>query len=347
MFFGTRDNQYFPSLFLLLSASTLFAPLHAHAAIVTLNNGDQITGDLQQLDNGVLTFKSGVFGEVKIPWENVTKLVSDDGVRIQLSDGTIVKGKVIIEESGKVAIDGAEPSQPQPLARQDIAALNPPIVDDSFKYSGKADLGGAFNRGNSHDDQIHTSGEFVARAPEDRYTVNWELNEAKSAGIRTTSNRRILGQYDMFLDPKNYLFVNAKAERDELAGLDLRSGVGVGYGRQFLDNDITKLSSEVSLNYIREDYDITPDRSFPTLGLGFKYEQKFLNQKLVYFNNFNVDTNLNDTSDVLLRNRMGIRIPIADGINLSTQFNLDYDNEPAIGKKKTDTALIFSVGYAF
>lgn len=347
MSFGNRSKKPFHSLYLLFSIPALFAPSYGHAAIVTLNNGDQITGELQQLNDGVLTFKSGVFGEVKIPWGNVSKLVSDDGVRIQLNNGAVIEGQISLDESGNVALEDTQPSQPQTLARQDISALNPPILDDSTKYSGKFDLGGAFNRGNSHDDQLHTSGEFVARQPQDRYTLNWEINEAKSAGIKTTSNRRLLGQYDMFLDPKNYLFVNAKAERDELAGLNLRSGAGAGYGRQFLDTDVTKLSGEASLNYIREDYDISPDDSFPTLGLGFKYEQKFFNQKLVYFNNFNLDKNLQDTGDVLVRNRMGIRVPIASGINLSTQFNLDYDNEPEIGKKKTDTALIFSVGYAF
>ncbi|HWU98605.1 MAG TPA: DUF481 domain-containing protein [Oxalicibacterium sp.] len=347
MSFGKRSKKTLHPLFLLFSVPALFAPFCAHAAIVTLNNGDQITGELKQLSDGVLTFKSGVFGEVKIPWGNVSKLISDDGTRVQLHNGSVVEGQISLDAGGSVAFDDAQPSQPQMLARQDIAALNPPVFDGSTKYSGKFDLGGAFNRGNSHDDQLHTSGEFVARQPEDRYTLNWEINEAKSAGVKTTSNRRLLGQYDMFLDPKNYLFVNAKAERDELAGLNLRSGVGAGYGRQFIDTDVTRLSGESSLNYIREDYDISPDDSFPTLGLGFKYEQKFFDQKLVYFNNFNLDKNLQDRSDVLIRNRMGIRVPIASGINLSTQFNLDYDNEPEVGKKKTDTALIFSVGYAF
>jgi len=78
---------------LLLSLSSLLAPLYGHTAIVTLNNGDQITGELHQLNNGVLTFKSGVFGEVKIPWGNVAKLVSDDGIRVQLDNGAIVTEK--------------------------------------------------------------------------------------------------------------------------------------------------------------------------------------------------------------------------------------------------------------
>ncbi len=347
MLFKKTNKKTYSSLFLLLSISSLLAPLYGHAAIVTLNNGDQITGELQQLNDGVLTFKSGVFGEIKIPWGNVAKLVSDDGVRVQLDNGAMVTGQVIVDESGKVVLKKTDSPQAKTLTRQDITALNPAIIDNSTTYSGKFDLGGVFNRGNSHDDQVHTNGEFVARNPDDRYTLNWELNEATSAGTTTTSNRRLLGQYDVFLDPKNYLFANAKAERDELADLNLRSGAGVGYGRQFIDTEITKLSGEVSVNYIKEDYKLSQDRSFPTLGFGFKYEQKFLNQKLVYFNNFNTDANLSDTSDVLLRNRMGIRVPIAAGLNLSTQFNIDYDNAPAIDKKKMDTALIFSVGYAF
>ena len=255
MLFRNSPPKPRTALFLLLSASTLF-PLYAHAAVVTLNNGDQVTGEMKQLNNGVLTFKSGVFGEVKIPWGDVATLVSDEGVHIQLNDGATLTGKVVVEEGGKVALEKADTSQPQTLARQDISALNPPIIDTSTKYTGKFDLGGAFNRGNSHDDQLHTSGEFVARNPDDRYTVNWELNEATSAGVSTTSNRRLLGQYDNFIDSENYLFVNAKAERDELADLNLRSGVGAGYGRQFIDTEISKLSSEVSLNYLNEDYKV-------------------------------------------------------------------------------------------
>lgn len=332
-------------------ALSLFTCLHiatfpAIAAVVTLNNGDRVSGELKQMSDGVLTIKSDVFGEVKIPWGNVKQMTSDDGTRLQLQDGAQVKGKIVLEQDGAVAVDNVPVGQRQTLARQDIAAINPPFSDGTH-YSGKIDLGGAFNRGNSHDDQLHTSGELVARNPEDRYTLHWELNEARSADVKTTSNRRVLGQYDMFLDPRNYMFVNLKAERDELADLNLRSGAGAGYGHQFYDNDLLKLSGELSLNYIREDYESAPDDSFPTLGIGFKYEQKFFNQRLVYFNNFNVDTNLQDTGDVLVRNRMGIRIPVANGINLSTQFNLDYDNEPAPEAKKTDTALIFSLGYAF
>jgi putative salt-induced outer membrane protein YdiY len=317
-----------------------------YAAVVTLDNGDQLRGELKQLSNGTLILQSSVIGEVKIPWNKVRTLVSDDKVRVQMADGAVVEGKLALNPEGQAIVEPPSASAVN-VARQDISALNPPPVSDAFKFSGKIDLGGSFTNGNSEDDQLHSNGELIARAPEDRYTLRWEINEARSAGIKTTANRRLLMQYDRFLDPKNYLFLNAEGERDEFADLNLRTSVGTGYGRQFIDTDFTKLSAEIGLSYVNEDYSNSPDRSFPSLGLGLKYEQKFFNKKLVFFNNFDADQSLEDSRDLLLHNRMGLRIPIANGLNLSTQFNVDYDGEPAAGKKSTDSALIFSVGYAF
>jgi hypothetical protein len=66
-------------------ASGAFAALPAQAAIaatVTLDNGDQITGELLQLSNATSSFKSSLFGDVKISWNQVGMRASDDGLRI-------------------------------------------------------------------------------------------------------------------------------------------------------------------------------------------------------------------------------------------------------------------------
>lgn len=225
---------------LLAFAST--SSLSAQAATVTLDNGDQITGEVRRLTDSTLTFKSSVFGEVNIPWGSVKTLVADENVLIQLNDGTTVDGKLVLNEDGTVAIDEGRTGQANVLSRQELAALNPPIVDPSMKYSGRLDFGGTFNRGNSQDDQLNVNGELVARTPQHRYTLGVEVNEARSAEIKTTSNRRLLTQYDAFLNEKDYLFANAKLESDELADLDLRTSLGAGYGRQFIDTDISQLS---------------------------------------------------------------------------------------------------------
>lgn len=347
MCFGTKSaKRKIRIVVSCLFAASSLAVVSAQAAIVTLKNGDQVSGELKQLSGDVLTFQSSVFGEVKIPWKEVAKLDAAKPVRVELKDGTTVKGKVAVDDDA-VTIDQGELGQSQPLPREQIAAFNPPIIDQSVQYSGHLNLAGAFNRGNSDEDQLNFNGEFVARTPEDRYTVSGEVNEAKSAGTKTTSNRRLLMQYDNFLDQKNYVFARARAESDEMADLNLRTSLGGGYGRQFLENDITKFSGEIGLNYVNEDYDVSPDRSFPTLSVGYKYDRKFFDKKLVFFNNVTLDANLDDTEDLLARGRIGFRVPLTHNLNVSTQLNVDYDNQPADGAKKTDTALVFSVGYGF
>ncbi|HEY4542945.1 MAG TPA: DUF481 domain-containing protein [Noviherbaspirillum sp.] len=339
----SRYSRLAPRLFFL--TAFLFA-CHAHAATVTLANGDRVSGQQLRLSGEVLTLDSPLFGEVKIPWKHVLTVSSDDEVRVRLSDGSRAKGRIALDENGQLRIE-REGSAAQVVARNQIAALNPPVIDPSYKVAGRVDVGGSFNRGNSRDEQLNLNGQVTARSPADRYTVDFEANEARSTGLTTTSNRRLRAQYDAFLNERDYLFANAELARDQVAGLKLRSALGAGLGREFYESELTRLAAQAGLSYVREDHVTTPDATFPTLSLGLRYDQKFFASRLSYFQHMDLDTSLRDTSDTLLRTRLGLRMPIANGVTVSTQLNIDYQHRPAAGKRPTDTALIFSVGYGF
>ena len=133
------------------------------AANVVLKNGDRLTGEIVKLSDNILTFKSPLFGEVELPWKQVLELQSDDGVTVKLKDGSTAKGKVTLSQQGEVVIDQGQIGTSRPLQRADIAMFNPPVVDRSVKYSGRANLGGVFNRGNSEDDAVNFDAEFIAR----------------------------------------------------------------------------------------------------------------------------------------------------------------------------------------
>lgn len=317
------------------------------AASVVLENGDRLTGEVIRLDDQILIFKSPIYGQIEVPWNKVRELISDDGVTVQLKNGNTAKGRVILSAKGDLLIDQGDLGQSKSLKKDDVALFNPPPVDRSVKYSGRANLGGVFNRGNSEDDALNLDAEFVARAPENRFTVAAEINEAESAGVTTTSNRYLLTQYDAFLSEKNYIFINAKAEQDKLADLNLRTSLGGGYGYQFFETDTAKMSTEYGLAYINEDYVIAPDEAFPSFNFGLDYERKLWNKRLVFFNNNDVSVSLEDSADALFKTKIGFRVPIVESVNVATQINVDYDNMPPPGVEKTDSSLIFSVGYGF
>ena len=317
------------------------------AATVVLENGDRMTGEVVDLSDNVLTFKSPLFGEVELPWRKVTELKADEGVTVQLKDGSTVKGKVSLTQQDGLVIDQGDLGRSRALKKTDVALFNPPVIDRSVKYGARANLGGVFNRGNSEDDALNFDAELIARTPESRYTVAAEVNEAESSGVTTTSNRYLLTQYDAFLSEKDYLFVSAKAEQDKLADLNLRTTMGAGYGYQFIETERAKLSMEYGLAYINEDYIVAPDESYPSLSLGLDYERKFWNKRLVFFNNNDLSVSLENTDDSLFKTKIGLRVPIVENVNIATQLNVDYDNMPPPGVKNTDSSLIFSVGYGF
>lgn len=317
------------------------------AATVVLENGDRMTGAIVDLSDNVLTFKSPVFGEVELPWRKVVELKADEGVIVQLKDGSTVKGKVSLNQQDGLVIDQGDLGRSRALKKADVALFNPPVVDRSVKYGARANLGGVFNRGNSEDDALNFDAELIARTPESRYTVAAEVNEAESSGVTTTSNRYLLTQYDAFLSEKDYLFVSAKAEQDKLADLNLRTSLGAGYGYQFIETERAKLSMEYGLAYINEDYVVAPDESYPSLSLGLDYERKFWNKRLVFFNNNDLSVSLENTADALFKTKVGLRVPIVENVNVATQLNVDYDNMPPPGVKNADSSLIFSVGYGF
>jgi putative salt-induced outer membrane protein YdiY len=291
-------------------AAMLAVPL-AQAAKLTLANGDQISGEVVGQQGQLLIFKSPLFGRLKIPSSKVVELRSDDGVQLEL------------------------------------ALPNQPIIDLSVKYSGHATLGGTFNRGNSSDEMLNLDAELVARTPDKRYVLNLEVNEARSFDVTTSSRRLLTAQHDIFLSQKNYVFVNARARSDVLADLNLRTTLGTGYGRQIIENEEAKLSAEVGLSYVRENYEIASDRSYPALSLGLNYERKFFDNSLVLFNNTHMTGGYHESASTLVTNKLGIRLPIANGLNLTTQFNVAYDSSPSVGIKPTDSSLIFGVGYVF
>lgn len=346
MVFGIKCNSHTIFLSVILAITSVLAPT-SHAATIILLNGDQLTGELLRLTDNTLALKSPIFGEVSIPWKQVHALESAEPVKVKLQDGTSATGKVTMEKDGRMQIEAVNDETPRVFSRDELAALNPPAIDPNVKYSGRLNLGGTFNRGNSSSNQVNLAGELVARRPDDRYTFGVELNEASSGGIQTVSDRRLNAQYDAFLRDRKFLFLNAKFTQDEQAALDLRTSLGAGYGYQFLDSDIAKLSGQLGLNYVHENYTDLESKSFPTLSIGMKYDRKLLNKKLNYFQNLEMDVNLNDTQDILTRATVGLGLPISKSLTVNTQLNVNYDNQPAADTDTTDTALIFSVGYGF
>lgn len=318
----------------------------AQADWVELDNGDRLSGRIVSLLDGVLILETAYAGTLKLPRERISRLESTAPVRVRLADGTEFDGLIQSDapEAVRVRISALAETEPVPLAQ--IGAINPPRDPGATRVSARVSAGGSATRGNTDARTLHLSGEAVARNPVNRVTLDAALNRAAQDGAQTASNARAGLKYDHFVSSQAYLYANTRLENDGEADLDLRTSLGVGAGWQIADTPRRTLAVEGGLSYVNEDYGNAPDQRFPGARLALKYEEGIWQDSVRLFHDSDLLISLDSLRDTLLRTRTGVRVPVADRLSLGTSVHYDFDNVPAPGKKKTDTALIFQLDYA-
>src|SRR6056300_638756 len=69
----------------------MFLSLPGHAAktdVVTLINGNAVTGEIKTLDFGALRYSTDSMGTVNIDWEDIVSITSDQSLQVELANGT-------------------------------------------------------------------------------------------------------------------------------------------------------------------------------------------------------------------------------------------------------------------
>jgi putative salt-induced outer membrane protein len=133
-----------------------------------------------------------------------------------------------------------------------------------------------------------------------------------------------------------YSFGNATWLKDQFAGLDARYYAGLGVGYFFVKTPKHTLVTEAGLNYTVEEFTDNTDRGYLGGRLFGKYtysftEKNFFSQSVEYLPDFK------EASNYLVNSETALVSTLNGNLSLKTSYLVRYDNEPAAGKKKTDT----------
>ena len=110
----------------------------------------------------------------------------------------------------------------------------------------------------------------------------------------------------------------------------------VGPGYQFYETELTNLWVELGPAYVIENFDESDDEEYMA-GLSRINFDHFLFKRIFQFFHFDqVLLSFEDTSDIVILSRTGIRMHVYKYFNLTAQWNWDWDNAPAPGDKRSD-----------
>ncbi len=323
---------------------------------IRLKNGDRLTGTVISLEAKKLVLETSYAGKLEIAWSEIAHISTGEPLEVRLIDGTTLKGKAEASEDGTMVIKPEKISGSISFSTADIAAINPEEIPP-VRWEGRVNLGGSQDSGNTESWSIHGDAEMVARTGKNRYTVGAELdreeetNKQRDGGNgsshRTEDYTRGYLKYDHFITKKWYLYNNASFESDDMADIDLRTNIGGGLGYQFWDTKDTKFSLEAGPNYVNTNYDDDEDEDYGAGRWALNLEYPFFDKKVRFFHFHEGFLGLEDTSDVFIRIRTGLRIPTTFNVDLNLQYNVDWDNRPAPDTTGTDKKLIYTLGYSW
>ena len=328
--------------------SMLLTAKNVMADEIRLKNGDLITGTVKRMEDKVLIFKTPYAGEMSIKWDEITAVTTDSPIEMVLHDNTSFLGSMEPAPEGQIELQ-LEDETVERLAvdLKEVKAINPTPPERGLKIKARLNIGVNIKTGNTDTEEYDVDGRVSLRSEKNRFSFYGEYELDKADGDKTSESSKGFGKYDRFLTKKFYIYGSTFFETDVNKDLDLRLIPSVGPGYQFYETELTNLSVELGPAYVIERFDESEDDEYMA-GLWRINFDHYLFKKILQFFHFDQGTlSFEDTSDIIILSRTGIRMHFYKYFNLTAQWNWDWDNTPAPGDDRSDHEYILSVGVQY
>jgi putative salt-induced outer membrane protein YdiY len=343
-----RSTSWFsiPSaaLVLLLGSATL-----AQADVVTLKNGDRISGTIEVMTDGKLVVATPWGDKAVINWSEVAEVKTDAALPLKLEDGTIIQGAIDPGEAPGVIRVRSESVLDAPRIELDkVTAVNPP-KEKPIKYTGNITAGANIRGGNTRTTNGNANAEFVARAKRLRLTLKGAWNYTEDRAIDEITARSAYGsiKLDFFATEKLYTYAQASFLGDKFRDFNLRSTFGAGLGYQWVEEDHLHFSTEAGVSYVVEDRIENEDTRQVAARIAWDFLWDISIDQVTFFHNGEFYPSLERAKDFFVYTQTGMRFTIWKGFFASAQVNYQFEGQPSDGFRHHDVQYIFGLGYGF
>jgi hypothetical protein len=316
-------------------------PSTARPDVVTLRNGDRLTGTVVRKTGEELRFKSTAGDVVGFPWHEVLELHADQPVNLRMKNGKSVQGPVILRADPAAATTN-DVSAVVDIDR--VATINS-RDESAWRSEGLIALSAKIERGNAQLDDVDLTVRVSLRDPNNRISLNGEVEREVSEGLDTKHKWFARTRYDRFFTKKSYSVTEFSSEGNEFAELDLRSWIALGVGHDTHDDRAFEAGGRVMLLRVYDEHKTKDDSEYWGTGFAVDLEKKLFNSQLRYYLHGSVYMDIEETNRFFVDAWTGVRVPLWDRIVGTTEVKIEHDNVPSEGAEKTDYTYRLKVGY--
>jgi len=342
--FVCRSRLVCLALLVLCTASPLLAQ---KTDIVELDNGNIVIGEIKKLEYGLLRYKTDYMGTLEIRWTHVIRLMSNQIVDVELTDGEHYYGSLIeASEDGKLQVLLSDATIEVEVSQ--VVKIEP--IKSSFwkRLDGSFKFGFNFTRSNRQI-QLNTGISARYRARKWLTDFTFDTNIIGTSETDASTNTVANLSYFHFREQKWFGRGDVGATRNDELGIALRTYVAGGGGRNWIQNNRALLLTSAMLSANRE---------IPIEGEATNNLELVLDNQLRIFRHDSPKTDLTFsltlypsltnwgrvrvTSDASFRQEL-----IKDFFfDLSGYYTFDSD-PPQNALSQTDYGIVTSLGYTF
>ena len=219
----------------LLSLSCAVHAEHRKIDVVTMYNGDRVTGEIISLFGGILEYDTDSMNTIKIEWQEISRIESEYYYEIRLSNSDRFYGSVVsAERPGLLRVEDLDGTHD--IEWLDVVEIRP--IEEKFSDRIDLYLSAGYN---------YTKASSVAQTTFNS-TISYENERSRSAFTGrvvvtdtneddTSSTKLDLSRRTWTDREKLFRVMFANYESNDELGLDKRIAVGLGWGRYLIDNN--------------------------------------------------------------------------------------------------------------
>ena len=207
--------------------------------VVTITNGDRITGEIVRLSRGRLELKTDDIGTIYIEWDNVVRIQSIHLFEIETSNRQRLYGTLSTPNDRRLQVGAT----PVPLPLEDVTQITPIGAGFWKKLEGEVDAGFSYTR-SSGVAQINLNGDVRYRRPEFlvRLTGSATLTD-QSNGDQADDRAATELAYARYRGPNWFISGATRFESNESLGLELRSQIAALIGRRLISSNSAQMQT--------------------------------------------------------------------------------------------------------
>jgi len=328
-------------------ALSVSATMHAQGRtdVVTLANGDRITGKIARLERGRLEFETDDAGTLYLEWDKLSSLVTTRPVEVLTTDGRRFLGSLGAAPARSITVVTSKVS----LQMSEVTFISP--IGTSFwrQLDGSIDAGFSYTK-SSGVAQLNVNSDTVYRQLASRARLTASLNQTKKDDGSSRDDRAFAEiSYLRYPWQRWFILTAGRFETNESLGLTLRSQIGAAAGPRLVNTNRAQLVLGAGLAFNHEQgVDVEPTQNVEAL---FTFETAFYTYDRP---KINVDVSLEyypsltDPGRQRVQLDAGVKREVWKDLFVALNLYNSYDNRPPSPAANTnDVGVVVSIGWSY